>query len=119
MEMAKNLSTHTVLKDLLWIDVSGTRCREIVEQRYHIYSAFGNWGVFHPIKLMEDEPGFIWGMVLQCNMKKGVSEIHPWGESHPWSYIKLLETFAPEFDWSGADFEEERLRNHERVQYGA
>ena len=51
-------------------------------------------------------------------MKKGVSEIHPWGESHPWSYIKLLETFAPEFDWSGADFEEERLRNHERVQYG-
>jgi hypothetical protein len=73
--------------------------------------------------MMVDSPDLIWGMVLKCNMEKGTSDSHPWGEFHSWSYIELLQTFAPRLDWSVllnlSIVGEQRLRHREPVHYDA
>ncbi len=68
---------------------------------------------------MVDAPQLIWGMVLKCNMKKGISDSHPWGKFHSWTYINLLQTFAPSLDWSelrdSSIVGEQRLRQRKGV----
>jgi len=79
--------------------------------------------LFCPEKMMVHYPDLIWGMVLKCNMEKGTSDSHPWGEFHSWSYIDLLQTFAPRLDWSAllnsSIVGEQRLRHRMRVHYDA
>ena len=86
-------------------------------------SETGEWNLFHPNKMMVDSPDLIWGMVLKCNMEKGTSDSHPWGEFHSWSYIELLQAFAPRLDWSvllnSSIVGEQRLRHREPVHYDA
>lgn len=114
---AKNLSTQRSLRVNLWLEVNGTLGRQVVASAHKKSLETGKWGWFHPNFLMLEDPALIWSMVIKCNMDKGVDECHPWGKSHPWSYIELLKTFAQDLDWSGVDFEEPRLRHRKRVHY--
>lgn len=121
---AKILSTKRSAELHIFLDVNGTKGRQLVESAFERASATGEWNLFHPNKMMVDSPDLIWGMVLKCNMEKGTPDSHPWGEFHSWSYIELLQTFAPRLDWSvllndESAIGEQRLRHREPVHYDA
>jgi hypothetical protein len=120
---AKILSTKRSAELHYFLDVNGTKGRQLVESAFERASETGEWNLFHPNKMMVDSPDLIWGMVLKCNMEKGTSDSHPWGEFHSWSYIELLQTFAPRLDWSvllnSSIVGEQRLRHREPVHYDA
>ena len=120
---AKILSTKRILELDILLDVNGTKGRQLVEGAFERASETGEWILFHPKKIMLESPDFIWGMVLKCNMEKGTSNSHPWGEFHPWSYIELLQTFAPSLDWTvlqdSSILGEQYLRHREPVHYDA
>lgn len=116
---AKILSTKRSAELHYFLDVNGTKGRQLVESAFKRASETGEWNLFHPNKWMVDAPQLIWGMVLKCNMKKGISDSHPWGKFHSWTYINLLQTFAPSLDWSelrdSSIVGEQRLRQRKGV----
>lgn len=122
---AKNLSTARSVKREYTLDVSGTKSRLLVEKAYEKALETGEWSnYFHPNQIMITSPDFIWSMVLICNMRQGTSESHPWGKFNSWSFIELLETFAPWLDFSvlrqnESILGEQRFRHRAPVRYDA
>ena len=78
---AKILSTKRSVELHYFLDVNGTKGRQLVESAFEQASETGEWNLFHPNKMMVDSPDLIWGMVLKCNMEKGTSDSHPCGEN--------------------------------------
>ena len=116
---AKNLSTKSSEDLRIFLDVNGTKGRQLVESAFKVASETGDWNLFHPNKWMVNAPQLIWSMVLICNMEKGISSSQPWGGFHSWTYIQLLETFAPSLNWSElrklSISREQRLRQRKGV----
>ena len=120
---AKILSTQRSLVVHYCFHINGTKERQLVESAFKRASETGEWNFFCPKKMMVHYPDLIWGMVLKCNMERGTSDSHPWGEFHSWSYIDLLQTFAPRLDWSAllnsSFVGEQRLCHRMPVHYDA